>query len=122
MCEAGRIRHHLRNNIENERNTILFPGFQAQGTLGRKLVDGAKEITLFHETRVVRADVAQVHGFSGHADQADLLSMLDPLAKTTRQVFLVHGEEEQSSALQAKLREARFSNVVVAQPGARAAL
>ncbi|MBI5863076.1 MAG: MBL fold metallo-hydrolase [Planctomycetes bacterium] len=111
MCEAGRIRHHIKNNVASPRNTILFPGYQAQNTLGRRLVDGTKEITLFHETLPVRAEVVQIHGFSGHADQADLLRLLSPHARSARRVFLVHGEPEQAAALAAKLDEAGFTGV-----------
>lgn len=117
MCEAGRIRHHLKNNIEDPRNTILIPGFQAAHTLGRRLAEGARQITLFHETYEVRADVQQIRGFSAHADQADLLRMLSPLSKTSRTVYLVHGEADQSEALSAKLRLTGFAEVIVAQRG-----
>lgn len=122
MCEAGRIRHHLRNNIRNSKNTILLPGFQAQHTLGRRLADGVKEITLFHEELDVKAEVVQLHGFSGHADQADLLRMLTPLAKTAKAVSLVHGEPEQSAALTLLLRDAGFANVECAELGMRRSL
>lgn len=119
MCEAGRIRHHIKNNIGEPRNTLLFVGYQARNTLGRKLADGAKKITLFHEEYNVRAEVAQIHGFSGHADQGELLEKLTPLAGDARQVFLVHGEEEQSGALADKLRETGFDDVRVPQMGDR---
>ncbi len=122
MCEAGRIQHHIRNNIRSPRNTLLFPGYQAENTLGRKLVDGARKINLFHERLPVRAEVVQIHGFSGHADQADLLRMFEPLRGQTRRIFLVHGESEQSQTLQAKLREAGFEDVQVAQRGQSEAL
>ncbi len=119
MCEAGRIRHHLKNNISDPRNTILFPGYQAQNTLGRRLVDGAQKITLFHEDYEVRAEIVQVHGFSGHADQRELLEQLDPLRDSCKAVYLVHGETEQSSVLRDKLAERGFSDAQVAAPGDR---
>ncbi len=122
MCEAGRIRHHLKNNVANERNTLLFPGYQAQNTLGRKITDGAKRITLFHEELEVRAEVVHLHGFSGHADQADLLRMFAEVNGQVGCVFLVHGEEEQSSVLTARLRESGFSTVTPAQRGERVSL
>jgi len=122
MCEAGRIRHHIKNNIRDPRNTILIPGYQAAYTLGRRLVDGAKEITLFHEKYNVRADVEQIHGFSGHADQSDLLRLLTPLAKKGPRAFLVHGEEDQSSVLRDKLAELGMKDVSIAKPGMRAEL
>jgi metallo-beta-lactamase family protein len=111
MCESGRIRHHIKNNISDPKCTLLFPGFQAENTLGRRLVDGAKKINLFNETRTVRAEIVQVHGFSGHMDQPGLIARLSPLAGTTREVFLVHGEHEQRAALAAALREVGFANV-----------
>ncbi len=120
MCEAGRIRHHLKNNITHERNAVVIPGFQAANTLGRRIVEGAKSIRMFHEDFPVEAEVHQIHGFSGHADQADLLRMMEPHAGKTSQVYLVHGEEEQSSVLRDKFREQGFKKVEIAQPGLKA--
>lgn len=122
MCEAGRIRHHLKNNLRKRKNTILIPGFQAEHTLGRRLADGAKKVTLFHEEFPVRAEVVQIHGFSGHADQQDLLALLTPRMQETRRVFLVHGERDQSTALAEKLRSVGFKDVVVAERGQRVTL
>lgn len=122
MCEAGRIRHHLKNNIENPKNTILIPGYQAENTLGRKLVDGAEKINLFHEAYRVRAEIVQVHGFSGHADQAELLHLLSPLKDHAKQVYLVHGEAAQGEILAAKLHEQGFPRVELAQRGRRISL
>ncbi len=117
MCEAGRIRHHIKNNVENEINTILIVGWQALHTLGRRLADGAEKIRLFHEEYKVAAEVVQIHGFSGHADQADLLDLLTPRAKKTRRVFLVHGEEDNSTVLAERLRGVGFREVVIAERG-----
>jgi len=117
MCEAGRIRHHIKNNITNPRCTLLIPGFQAINTLGRKLADGATEITIFNDTLPVNAEVVQLHGFSGHADQAEMLRLLAPLEGQASHVFLVHGEPDQSEALAAKLRTRAFKDVRVAQRG-----
>jgi metallo-beta-lactamase family protein len=122
MCEAGRIRHHIKNNIRSKKNTILVVGFQAQHTLGRRLADGADKITLFHEKMPVRAEVIQIHGFSGHADQADLLKTLSPKPGNHRRVFLVHGEENQSATLAGKLRENGVKDVTVAARGQRVKL
>jgi metallo-beta-lactamase family protein len=122
MCEAGRIRHHIKNNITNARNTILIAGYQAMHTLGRKIVEGAKTITLFHEEYEVKAEVAEIHGFSGHADQAELLRMLGPRATDTKRLLLVHGEPEQTAALTGKARAAGFREVVVAERNRRLAL
>lgn len=117
MCEAGRVRHHIKNNVENERCTILIPGYQAQHTLGRRLADGAKRIKLFHEEYEVKAEVHQIHGFSGHADQADLLHMLEPLAGKVEHLYLVHGELDQSTVLRDKLDEMGFADVRIAKRG-----
>jgi metallo-beta-lactamase family protein len=115
MCETGRIQHHIKNNVTRERNTILIAGYQAVNTLGRRLADGAKRITLFHEEYEVKAEVLQIHGFSGHADQADLLRLLTPHAADAHHIYLIHGEPDQSAALEPKLREAGFRDVVVAK-------
>ena len=122
MCEAGRIRHHIKNNIRNKKNTILFPGYQAMNTLGRKIVEGAEKIMLFHEVLPVRAEVVQIHGFSGHADQADLLRMFGQLTNRDKRVFLVHGEPEQSGVLEEKLRGMGYGDVTVARPAQQATL
>lgn len=119
MCEAGRIRHHIKNNIGNSRNMILVPGFQAADTLGRRLVEGAKQIRLFHEDYAVNAEVLQIHGLSAHADQSDLLAMLTPLAGATRRVFLVHGEDDQRNLLREKLLPFGFE-VTLPIPGTTA--
>jgi len=99
MCEAGRILHHLRNNIEDPRNTILITGFQAENTLGRKLVDKWQEVSIFGEPMRVRAEVAKINELSAHADQRELLTWLKPMTKTLKKVFLVHGEPSQTAAL-----------------------
>jgi metallo-beta-lactamase family protein len=122
MCETGRIQHHIKNNIGHRRNTLLFPGFQAAHTLGRKIADGARKITLFHEEHHVRAEVVQLHGFSGHADQYELRAQLGVVREHAQRVFLVHGEAEQSKALADELRNDGFARVDIVQPGERAEL
>ena len=92
MAEQGRILHHLRNNIEDPRNTVLITGFQAQDTLGRKLVEKWPEVRIFGEPMRVRAEIASLDELSGHADQGELLEWIKPMAPTLRKVFLVHGE------------------------------
>lgn len=94
MCEAGRIRHHLKHNLWDSRNSIVFVGYQAEGTLGRMLVEGAKEVRLFGETIVVGAQIHNLEGFSGHADQNGLLDWLGGFKVKPKQIFLVHGELE----------------------------
>lgn len=94
MCEAGRIRHHLKHNLWRENSTILFVGYQAEGTIGRRLIDGASSVKLFGEEIAVHACIAQLAGISGHADQGMLLSWLGHMDKAPRQVFVNHGEDE----------------------------
>ncbi len=94
MCEAGRIRHHLKHNLWDSRNSIVFVGFQAEGTLGRMLVEGAKEVKLFGETVVVNAQIHNLEGFSGHADQNGLIDWVSGFQVEPKQIFLVHGELE----------------------------
>jgi metallo-beta-lactamase family protein len=99
MCEAGRILHHLRNNIGDSRNTVLLTGYQAENTLGRKLRDGWKTVRIFGISAQVEAEVAALEALSGHADAGELLDWMEPMAASLKKVFLVHGEPEQSAAL-----------------------
>ncbi|MGN0331372.1 MAG: MBL fold metallo-hydrolase RNA specificity domain-containing protein [Kineothrix sp.] len=92
MCEAGRIRHHLKHNLWRRECTILFVGYQANGTLGRVLVEGAKEVKLFGESIDVRADIRTLQGISGHADKNGLISWLHGFGQKPEKVFVVHGE------------------------------
>jgi metallo-beta-lactamase family protein len=108
MAEQGRILHHLRNNIEDPRNTVLITGFMAQDTLGRKLVEKWPEVRIFGEPTRVRAEIASLDELSGHADQRELLAWIRPMAATLRRVFLVHGEPEQSAIL-AKLLKSEYN-------------
>ena len=94
MCEAGRIRHHLKHNLWDARNSIIFVGYQAEGTLGRTLLEGAKEVTLFGEKIEVNAKIHNLEGFSGHADMDGLLAWLKGFQKAPKQIFLVHGEPD----------------------------
>ncbi len=94
MCEAGRIKHHLKHNLWRKESTILFVGYQAEGTLGRKLLDGASRVKLFGEEISVNARIEAIDGFSGHADKAGLLSWIGSIGKKPKQVFIVHGELE----------------------------
>jgi len=98
MCEAGRIRHHLKYNVGRSECSIVICGFQAAGTLGRRLVDGARTITLFGESIAVRAQVHTIGGLSAHADQPELLEWLGHIEEAPRRTFVVHGEQEAASA------------------------
>ncbi|MDD6299593.1 MBL fold metallo-hydrolase RNA specificity domain-containing protein [Hornefia butyriciproducens] len=94
MCEAGRIRHHLKHNLWDARNSVIFVGYQGEGTLGRSLIEGKKDITLFGEEVHVNAEIYNLEGFSGHADQNGLLEWISGFQQPPRQIFLVHGEEQ----------------------------
>jgi metallo-beta-lactamase family protein len=122
MCEAGRILHHLRNNIENPRNTVLIAGFQAEHTLGRRIVEKHEEVPIFGEPHRLRAEVAVINELSGHADQQDLVEWVRPIAKLLRGVFLVHGEPSQSEALKGLLTETFGLEVHIPARGGRAEL
>jgi metallo-beta-lactamase family protein len=117
MCEQGRILHHLRNNIEDPRNTVLITGFQAQDTLGRKLVEKASEVAIFGEPLRVRAEISSLDELSGHADQHELLQWIAPMVPTLRKIFLVHGEPLQAQVLAKLLHATHGLEVVVAAPG-----
>ena len=105
MCEAGRIRHHLKHNLWDSRNSIVFVGYQAEGTLGRMLVEGSKEVRLFGEPIMVGAEIYNLEGFSGHADQKGLLDWLGGFQKEPKHIFLVHGETQSKIDFAAKVKE-----------------
>ncbi len=94
MCEAGRIRHHLKHNLWRKDSTILFVGYQSEGTVGRKIVDGAEYVRLFGEEIAVQARIATLAGISGHADRDMMLSWLRSMPGKPRQVFVNHGEDQ----------------------------
>lgn len=105
MCEAGRIRHHLKHHLWDSRNSIVFVGYQAEGTLGRMLVEGAKEVKIFGEPIKVGAEIYNLEGFSGHADQKGLLDWLGGFQKEPKHIFLVHGETQSKVDFAAKVKE-----------------
>ena len=108
MCEAGRIRHHLKHNLWKPESIILFVGYQAEGSLGRKLQDGYKEVRLFGEDIVVRAEIASLHGTSGHADQKGLLNWLDGFQRKPHTIYVNHGSDQSVKDFQALLIERGF--------------
>lgn len=107
MCEAGRIKHHLKHNLWRKESSIIFVGYQAEGTLGRRLVDGVKKVKIFGEEVMVNARIEMLEGFSGHADRDGLLDWIGHFNKKPAKIFIVHGEEngmvEFSEAIKQKL-------------------
>jgi len=117
MLEGGRILHHLRNRIEDSRNTILFSSWQAPNTLGRRLVEGEKVVRIYGEERQVRAKVEVLPGFSGHADRDGLLNFVRAMNKKPQHTFIVHGEDDSSRSLANALRNVlSLENVVIPEP------
>jgi metallo-beta-lactamase family protein len=99
MCTGGRVKHHLAHNIERPESTILFVGYQAEGTLGREIVEGAKEVRIHGQKQPVRAAVRRIGGLSGHADRRELIRWLRGFRKAPRRLFLNHGEHDALAAL-----------------------
>lgn len=110
MCEAGRILHHLKHCIEDERNTILIVGFMARNTLGRKLVERWPTVRIFGRKRVLRAEVEVVNGFSGHADRDEMTAFLEKV-RPAGPLYLIHGDERQSTAFEQHLESKGFPDV-----------
>ncbi len=117
MCEAGRILHHLKNNIEDDRTTILFVGYQAENTLGRRLLDGARKVRIFGDEYHVRAQIASANGFSAHADRSELLAWITHVTSSLKGIFVVHGEEESALTFAESLRALGDFSVTVPQLG-----
>ena len=109
MCEAGRIRHHLKHNLWRPECTILFVGYQAVGTLGRTLIDGATTVKLFGETIEVQADICQLTGLSGHADKDGLLRWVNSFEPKPKRVFIVHGDDEVENIFAQTLTDEGFT-------------
>ncbi len=105
MCDAGRIRHHLKHNLWDRRNSIVFVGYQANGTLGRRIVDGERDLSVLGEEIHVGAQIYNLEGFSGHADRDGLLAWLEGFQVRPKQIFLVHGEEDSKMDFAALVKE-----------------
>jgi metallo-beta-lactamase family protein len=117
MCEGGRILHHLQNGLPDEKDTVAFVGFQAEGTLGRRISEGAEVVNIFGEPVRRKAAVASLHGFSAHADQAELLSWVGRLNPRPKKIWLVHGEAGPGTTLAGLLHERLGIDARVAVPG-----
>jgi metallo-beta-lactamase family protein len=120
MCEAGRILHHLKNNIEDPRNTVLFVGFQAEHTLGRRILDGNEEVSIFGGKYRMRARIERIDGYSAHADRDELLSYIGQLnPQRIKRAFVVHGDAENALALEEALHEIGVRKTNVPHRGER---
>jgi metallo-beta-lactamase family protein len=119
MCEAGRVLHHLKATVEDPRNTVVIVGFQAQHTLGRRIVERRPKVRIFGVERRLAAEVVVLNGFSAHADQRDLVEFAEAVRERgpLRQVVLVHGEETAQRALREQLEQRGFPGVHVPAPG-----
>ena len=117
MCDVGRIKHHLKHNIWNPKSTILFVGYQAPGTLGYSIVNGAKKVTIFGEEFVVNARIEYIEGYSGHADQEWLMNFVYSFISRPKHIFLVHGEEESQEVLRDKILEETGIGVSIPEYG-----
>ena len=113
MCTGGRIKYHLVNNIERSECTIMFVGYQAVGTLGRRLVDGDNPVRILGQQWPVKAKVVRINGFSSHADREELLNWLAELEVAPRKVFVVHGEQASAREFGDYVRERTGWEVMV---------
>ncbi len=111
MCEGGRIKHHLKQNLWREECVVVFVGYQANGTLGRMLIDGKKKVELFGEEIAVLASIYNFTGLSAHADREGLLKWVNCFDDKPDRIFVVHGEESVTEAFVGSLRELGFSAV-----------
>lgn len=117
MCEAGRILHHLKNNVENDRNTVIIVGFMAQHTLGRRIVERREELRIFGRMYKLLARVEVLNGFSAHADVEEFRRLYRPIAPKLRGAFVVHGEEAQPEAMRELLEDLGCRDVRIPSPG-----
>lgn len=118
MCEAGRIRHHLKHNLWRKECSILFVGYQALGTLGRRLTEGAREVRLFGEDITVSADICMIRGISGHADNEGLMTWIQALKTRPEKVFINHGDDAVCEIFAGRLRNELGIDAVAPFPGA----
>jgi len=122
MCTGGRVKHHLVTNISRPESTILFVGYQAIGTLGRQIMDGAQKVRILGQEYLVGARIAAIHGFSAHADRNELFRWLSGLRKAPKRVFVVHGEFEVVQQFSAFLEERTGWDISVPEYGTEAIL
>ena len=117
MCEVGRIKHHLKHNLWNPNSTILFVGYQAPGTLGYDIVNGAEKVKIFGEEIAVNAKIEYIEGYSGHADQEWLMNFIYSFIDKPKHIFLVHGEQESQEVLKQKIENETGLQVTIPEYG-----
>ncbi len=117
MCEAGRVLHHLKHHIGDPNTTVLFVGYQAENTLGRKILDGWNKVKIFGDEYDVRAEIKKIGGYSGHADHNDLVGFAHNMIRKPRQTFVVHAEAEAAAKLQDSLQRIGLQNVTYPDRG-----
>ncbi|MFC1643638.1 MBL fold metallo-hydrolase RNA specificity domain-containing protein [Chlamydiota bacterium] len=117
MCEAGRILHHLKNNIEDKKNTILIVSFSAKNTLGRKIVEKLETVRIFGDEYKLNAEVVVMNAFSAHADRNELLEYISSINKKLKKIFVVHGDEDQSESFGDAVRKQENIETIVPYPG-----
>ncbi len=117
MCDVGRIKHHLKHNLWNPKSTILFVGYQAPGTLGYNIVNGAKKVKIFGEEIAVNARIEYIEGYSGHADQEGLMNFIYSFIQKPKHIFLVHGEAEAQDTLKEKIEAETQISVTIPEYG-----
>jgi len=113
MCTGGRIKHHLVNNISRPESTILFVGFQAEGTLGRAILEKPDQVRIFGEPHIIRADIERIEGFSAHADQTELLRWITGFEQKPKKIFIVHSEKETARHFAEVLKHHIASEVII---------
>lgn len=113
MCEAGRIKHHLKHNLWKKESSIVFVGYQAEGTLGRRILDGEKDVKIFGEQIHINAEIHNVEGFSGHADKITLINWLKEFKEKPKKVFIVHGEQEAKLAFAKEVEDTLNLNCII---------
>lgn len=114
MCEAGRIKHHLKHNIWREESSIVFVGYQAEGTLGRKILDGAQNVSIFGEKMVVKAEIHSIQGLSGHADANGILNWVKNIKNGVKEsIFITHGELEAQESLKENLKSISKADIII---------
>lgn len=116
MCSGGRIMHHLKHRLWNKKNTLLFVGFQAEGTLGRSIVDGEPFVKIYGEDIIVRSQIETINGFSAHADQDDLIEWIDNF-KTLKSLYLIHGEQDKMEIFSSVIKEKLNKDATIVEHG-----